>query len=153
MSELIMAMNYEQIIEALDALNSNDFDLNEADGQHKLYVLTDELLQQPNPERAIPALFAVMERMPKADLGSPGPLVHTLEKFKNYELELKASLLRAPCLLSVLMVNSILNTTTNSEQREAWLNLLDSVVANPDTTSGTKQAALHFIKFQKERFK
>jgi hypothetical protein len=148
-------MNYQQIIESLNGLKAEDFDFNraEADGQQRLYWLTDELLQQPNPERAIPALFAVMERMPDVDLGSPGPLVHTLEKINSYESGLVASLHRTPCLLSVWMVNRVLNATKNSERRQSWLNLLDSVAKNPATVPEVRQAALGFIKFQKDNVK
>jgi hypothetical protein len=148
-----MALNYQQIIESLNALKSEDFDmnLNEADGPQKLRLLTNELLQQANPQRAIPQLFAVMERMPDADLGSPGPLVHTLERMKNYQGELVASLQRAPCPLSVWMVNRILNATKNPEQRDAWLSLLSSIAINPAATSATKQQALYFIEIQRKR--
>jgi len=148
-------MNYRQIIESLNGLKAEDFDLNraEADGQQRLHSLTNELLQQPNPERAIPALFAVMERMPDVDLGSPGPLVHTLEKIRTYERELVASLHRTPCPLTVWMVNRVLNATKNSEQRQSWLNLLDSVAKNPAAIPEVRQAALGFIKYQKENSK
>jgi hypothetical protein len=152
MKRFDMALNYQQVIGSLNALKADDF-YNEAEGLCKLYSITDELLQQSNPERAIPVLFAVMERMPDADLGSPGPLVHTLEKIKNYESELVASLHRAPCPLSVWIVNRILNATKNPEQRDAWLNLLNFVATNPAATLATKQQALEIIKYQRERNK
>jgi hypothetical protein len=155
MNGISMAMNYQQIIESLDGLKAEDFDLNrvKVDGQERLCSLTEELLQQPNPERFLPVLFGVMERMPGADLGSPGPLVHTLEQIKGYESELVASARRAPCPLSVWMVNRILNAAKNPEQRDAWLNLLDSVATSSTATSQTKQAALQFIQFQRKKSK
>jgi hypothetical protein len=39
-------------------------------------------------------MFNVMERPPDADLGSPGPLVHTLERWRGYEPELVNSVRR-----------------------------------------------------------
>ena len=39
---------------------------------------------------------SVMERLPDVDLGSPGPLVHTLERLHGYENELMRSVRRQP---------------------------------------------------------
>ena len=76
-------MTYEEIIAGLRSLRPSDFDDNnvEARGRERLYELTDALMATPSspPEAAIPELFGVMERMSDANLGSPGPLVHTLE--------------------------------------------------------------------------
>src|SRR5205814_10377679 len=86
-----MPRTFEQIIEGLAALNAEDFDYHTPgfDGHEQLHELTEELMALPQPERAIRALFDVMERMPDADLGSPGPLVHTLERMLgHYEREL-----------------------------------------------------------------
>jgi len=44
------------------------------------------------PESAIQEMFRLMERMPDAELGSPGPLVHTLEAILGYETYLVDSL-------------------------------------------------------------
>jgi hypothetical protein len=92
------------------ALKAPDFDpMNvNARGLERLRELTDALMSVSEPQRAIPELFHVMERLPDADLGSPGPLVHTLEAVKGYEDELIRSVRRSPSLLSVWMVNRIL---------------------------------------------
>ena len=106
-------MKYEEIITGLRTLRPSDFDYSnmEARGWERLSELTDALTGIPGgPEAAIPELFGVMERMPDADLGSPGPLVHTLEALKGYEVELIRSVSRSPSLLSVWMINRILNT-------------------------------------------
>jgi hypothetical protein len=93
-------MTYEDIIAGLRTLRLPDFDNNntEARGQERLYGLTDALIAAPDvpPEAAIPEVFGVMERMPAADLGLPGPLVHTLEALKGYEPELMRSVRRSP---------------------------------------------------------
>src|SRR5262244_1723234 len=76
-------MTCHEIITGLRTLRPSDFDYNnlEARGCEHLSELTDALMTIPGgqPDTAIPEWFSVMKRMPDADLGSPGPLVHTLE--------------------------------------------------------------------------
>src|SRR5258705_11493488 len=112
-----MPRTFDQILADFAALKPSDFD-NEAAGVHKLYGLTDELMALPQPERAIPAMFDVMERMPDIEMGTPGPLVHTLEQMDGrYEHELVESIKRKPAALTIWMVNRILNATRDLEQR------------------------------------
>jgi hypothetical protein len=61
----------------------------DARGLERLAELTDALMSVPDREKAIRELFSVMERPPDADLGSPGPLVHTLESAKPTFLKSK----------------------------------------------------------------
>src|SRR6185312_15617487 len=92
--------------------SASDFDLNDvnSDGMERLEELTSAVRIMPSPERAVPEMFRVMERMPDVELGSPGPLVHTLEGIPGYERHLADSVRRQPSLLSVWMVNRILNS-------------------------------------------
>jgi len=65
-------MTYEEIVSGLRALNAEDF----ADYVPERFdELTDAVMELPEPECAVPELFAFMERLHDADLGSPGPLV------------------------------------------------------------------------------
>lgn len=96
-------MTYEEVIAGLRALEEKDFTDYVPD---QLYQFTEALMELPSPERAIPELFAVMERFPDAELGTPGPLVHTLERM-DYAEELVASLRRRPTPHAVWMVNRI----------------------------------------------
>ncbi len=145
-------MTYEEIIAGLRALRPSDFDCNnvKARGRERLYELTNALKATPGgpPEAAIPELFGVMERMPDADLGSPGPLVHTLETFRGYETELLRSVRRSPSQLSVWMVNRILNTDLPSADRESYLSLLKEVAARSDVQSAVRDDAGNFVQLQ-----
>lgn len=61
-----------------------------------LRELTDELMAQPRPERAIPALFAVIEKMSVRRWAYPGRSL-TLEQMRgHYEHELDQSVRRQP---------------------------------------------------------
>jgi hypothetical protein len=137
-------MTCEEVIAGLRALKAEDF----ADYvPEQLDQLTDAVMELPSPEQAIPELFAVMERFPDSDLGSPGPLVHTLERM-NYTDELVASMRRHPTSLAIWMVNRILNTALPPERRHFFLDLLASVAEHPEANESARDDALHFIEFQ-----
>ena len=78
-------MTYDEIVAGFRALEASDFDPTNvnAEGRERLYALTDEVMTLPSPEKMTTEMFAVMERLPESDLGSPGPLVHTLESFPS----------------------------------------------------------------------
>lgn len=137
-------MTYEEVISGLRALKAEDF---RDYVPEQLDQLTDALMELPSPERAIPELFAVMERLPDSDLGSPGSLVHTLEGM-DYTEELVASIRRRPTSLAIWMVNRILNTALPPERRQFYLDLLGSVAEHPGANESARDDALHFIEFQ-----
>jgi hypothetical protein len=146
-----MPHTFDQILAGLAALQASDFDDEDA-GLEKLQSLTDELMAQPQPERAIPALFAVMERMPDTEMGTPGPLVHTLEKMRgHYEHELVASIKRQPAGLSVWMVNRILNGTKDLQQRQSYMDLLRFAAEHPAAPEFVRQEAEHFLQHQSQQ--
>jgi hypothetical protein len=143
-------VKYEQIISGFRALQSSDFDdMNvDARGRERLWELTDALMSVPAPEKAIPELFGVMERLPATDLGSPGPLVHTLERLHGYEGELVRSVRRQPSLLSVWMVNRILNTDLSDDARRSYIALLNEALAHPNAPETVREDIRSFIERQ-----
>jgi hypothetical protein len=114
----------------------------------RLAELTDALMSVPDREKAIPELFSVMERLPDADLGSPGPLVHTLERLYGYEGELERSVRRQPSLLSVWMVNRILNTNLSDVARRSYIALLNEALAHPNAPETVREDVRSFIERQ-----
>lgn len=144
-------MRYEEIIAGLRALQATDFDYKNihARGWERLAELTDALMDvRHTTEKAIPELFGVMERLPDADLGSPGPLVHTLEALPGYERELVHSIHRSPSLLSVWMVNRILNTDLQDDVRRSYIALLNDAACHPEAPMTVREDAQHFIELQ-----
>jgi hypothetical protein len=147
-------MTHEEIIAGLRMLGPSDFDYDnvEARGWERLSELTDALLALPDGrEAAIPELFSVMERMPDADLGSPGPPVHTLEKLTGYEHELIRSVSRCPSLLSVWMVNRILNTDLATDVRQSYMLLLSEAATRSDVAKSIQDDAREFLEFQERK--
>jgi len=146
-----MPVSFDQIFAGLAALKAEDFDesLPDADGIQKLDELTEALELLPEPEHCIRAMFDVMERMPTADLGSPGSLVHALERMRGcYESELVASIKRLPTPSTVWMLNRILNGTRDSKQRQIYLDSLRFAAEHTAATESVKRDAQHFINYQ-----
>lgn len=152
-----MARQLEEILADFNALNSNDYDfrLGNWEGQQRVRELCDEVLATPHPEQAIPTMFAVFERLSDADFGTPGALVHTLEKLPDHEPELIASLRRKPTYYTVWMVNRILNglyhDAARNEPHVPWMDLLKEASVHPLADEVAKQEASGFISFQQTR--
>lgn len=149
-----MPLTYEQIATGLRTLKESDFDLNnqDMDGPEVLWRLTDAISQVPEPQRLVPDLFAVMERLPTSELGSPGPLVHALERMKGfYEGELVNSVRRLPTALTVWMVNRLLNTELTEDDRSGYLALLEQAARDARATDATRKDASRFLKLHVNR--
>jgi hypothetical protein len=116
-----------------------------------LYDLCDLLREEPYPSEVIPYIFRFFERYPEADFGSPGPLVHFLEAQREYQGALIASIRRRPMLNTVLMVNRILNSKLSMERREFFLDLLLSVLTNPQSDECVNEVAELLLKRQTSR--
>ena len=143
-------MKYEEIIAGFQALQASDSERMNVDarGLERLAELTDALMSAPEPEKAIPELFSVMERLPDADLGSPGPLVHILERMHGYEGELVRSVRRQPSPLSVWMVNRILNTDVSDDARQSYLFLLNEALKHSTAPETVREDVRGFIERQ-----
>ncbi len=91
---------------------------------------------------AFDPIFSFIESHPRADFGSPGPLVHLLEKYyPNYEPRLVQSLENKPTSLTVFMLSRILNAPDGQKSRMKYLLLLKSVAENEDADQLTKERA------------
>jgi len=81
---------------------------------------------------------------PLLDFGSPGPIVHFVERFykKGYEEELLLSLKRMPTLHTVWMINRLINGT---DQAEVYLDILKGISENASCDKEIREEALHFL--------
>ena len=147
-----MVRSLDQIAADFDALSAHDFDLwNEAAaGMERLNKLTDELLELGMPEPAARLMFGFMERLDSSDLGSPGPLVHTLEKLPGYEALLSESVMRKPTPLTLWMVNRILNVTSDGGRRRQLVTLLRQAQSHRLGSDEARQEATGFLEYQGE---
>jgi hypothetical protein len=144
-----MPRHVAEIIADFDALTAHDFDYANAGakGWERLDELCDEMREVNDPAACVPVMFRTIERLDFVELGTPGPLVHTLETWRGgYEHLLAQSVRRKPTPLSVWMVNRILNA--RPPDAETWMGLLRSVAGNPAASAHTKAKAQRFIDFQ-----
>jgi hypothetical protein len=144
-----MPRHIAEIAADFDALAARDFDCATPDarGWERLDELCDEMGAVNDPAACAPVMFRTMERLDGVDLGTPGPLVHTLETWRgHYEKLLAESVRRKPTPLSVWMVNRILNV--RPPDAETWMALLQSVADNAAASDETKSQAEGFIEYQ-----
>ena len=138
-------MNYQEIIAGLRALQAEDFEplaSSSVNGIGRLYELTEALAAQPAPERAASELFTLLERLPDADFGSPGPLVHCLESLPGHEAALKASVERQPTFTGIWMVSRFLNDASLSPERhDGFIDSLVAAIEHPNVSDDTRDQA------------
>jgi hypothetical protein len=89
-----------------------------------------------------------METHPHLEFGSPGPLVHHLEKFslEFYVPLLLESLARTPTDHAVWMLNRIINSESDGPWRDSLIEVMRGVTQRADVGLGVKAKARHFIE-------
>ena len=144
-----MARSTQEIIAELNAFQPSDFEEDWlGEGWEHLYTVCAELADTLHPEHGAEALFALFERLEGKNLGSPGPIVQTLEKLADYQTDLIVAMQRQPTTYSVWMVNRVLNTPLTPELRRYWLDLLRAALSHPSASEATKADAERFIEYQ-----
>ena len=104
----------------------------------------EEIEENYNQLDSVQPLLRLMERHPLTDFGSPGPIVHFVERFykKGYEEELLLSLKRMPTLHTVWMLNRLIKT----DQAEVYLDLLKDISENVSCDKEIEgRGNLHFL--------
>ncbi|WP_084225642.1 hypothetical protein [Paenibacillus pectinilyticus] len=93
------------------------------------YDVTEELERREDGYDAIEPLLKLLEDNPDVDFGSPGPIVHFVEKYykKGYEEKLIVSLYRRPTNHTLWMLNRIINGSEN-ELKQQYLNVLKDII-------------------------
>jgi hypothetical protein len=138
----------EALIAELDRFNPAR---DEVENLCRLYEIFDGFRALGGREVAMHSMFALLERFPEAEFGSPGPIVQEIEHMGAYEESLKASLARIPTRYTVLMVNRILNVTSQETTWLDWMNVLQSVQSHPLADDDLRRYASEFAAYQTER--
>ncbi|MBS1809052.1 MAG: hypothetical protein JST84_12890 [Acidobacteria bacterium] len=143
------------IAKDFDTLQASDFDDNivDSNGMERLRQLTGELslLSLKEKDISLEIMFKLMERLADSDLGSPGPLVHTIEKIPDYEQALFKSVGRKPTPLNLWMLNRVLNTSLSEAARQRLLSMLQDSLSHPLASTSAKEEAQTFLDFQNKR--
>lgn len=111
----------------------------------------DVLDSSDTVREVFPAIFDFFELHPAADVGSPGPLVHLIEKTSpgRYEEQLLASLARKPVHHTVWMANRLLNDDAVDEPLRSRLQAaIKDTTAHPLANDAARQTAIQFIDHQ-----
>jgi dihydrofolate synthase / folylpolyglutamate synthase len=103
------------------------------------------------PPRFRRAVFSLLERFPDAEFGTPGALIHEVERHVGFEHDLQASLSRQPTFLTVSMVNRLMNLTFDSAQIDKWGVVLQGVVTHQRAPDWVQKAARRYLDHQRTR--
>lgn len=128
-----------EIIDTVDNSNINNLDL-----------LCEDIIELNNEgwDTAIlmDPLFRILEKNSDFDFGMPGQIVHTLEKHykKGLEEELFKSLNRKPTFYTLWMLNRIINGTSDTKEKERYMEMLKSIL-KMEIPDYLKKQAQHLI--------
>ncbi len=111
----------------------------------------DEIERRADRLEFVPDLLAIMEAHPDFDFGTPGPVVHTMEKCAGYTKYLIDSIERMPMFYTIWMVNRLANGTSGRE-RMMYIDLLRQVSSNEkwdlETRDSAKELLIHQESFE-----
>ena len=128
-----------EIIDTIDDSNISDLD-----------ALCEDIIELNNEGWDIAILmdplFRILEENSDFDFGMPGQIVHTLEKHykKGLEEELFKSLNRKPTFYTLWMLNRIINGTSDTKEKEGYMEMLKSIL-KMEIPDYLKKQAQHLI--------
>ncbi|HEX4326236.1 MAG TPA: hypothetical protein VH105_05415 [Burkholderiales bacterium] len=119
------------------------------DGQ---YEMAERWLAQGADIAAVKSVLGFMEQHPGWDFGTPGALVHFVEKFhrKGYQELLVQSVGRAPTVHTLWMLNRIINGEQDAERKAAYVELLSRVASDSGNDEEVIAQAREYLEFQSE---
>ena len=119
---------------------SDDFSSSSSD-------LVDEWYAAGADLQTVEPILAFMERHPEVDYGTPGPLVHFVEKFyrRGYEAKLLASVDRRPTPQTTWMLNRLINGTKTEPARTELVEAMKGIVNHPLADDTTRREAVQFV--------
>jgi hypothetical protein len=114
--------------------------------------LAAEVSVHPEGIAAVGILLRLLETNPEVEWGSPGPVVHAVEKFfrKGYEPLLLESVARAPTSHTLWMVNRVANGV-DSGLREQFLAAMRAAESREDVAAEVRATATRFLEFQSKK--
>jgi hypothetical protein len=101
---------------------------------------------------AVESVLKFMEQHPGWDFGTPGTLIHFVEKFfrKGYEALLVQSVARTPTVHTLWMLNRLINGEQDAQTKAAYLALLSRVASDSGNDESVIDQAREYLEFQSE---
>ncbi len=111
--------------------------------------LVSALETRADKESYIESVFLLLEKYPLADWGMPGALAHFLESFdtETEERFLLCSLERRPTMLTVFMLNRLINADGKPEYLSAMRRIADDTKISADIS----KSARDFVEYQEKK--
>ena len=128
-------MTPEEITEQLQSIASaKDFPARSGE-------LTDAWEQSAAGLDAVVPILEFMEENPDIDYGTPGALVHFVERFygKGYDEKLVESVRRKPTPHTVWMLNRLINGAKSREAKQQLIRVMEQARLDPRTDQNTRQ--------------
>ena len=96
----------------------------------------------------IEPLLRFIEKHPTLDYGMPGPLVHFLEGFyeTGYEERLVESVSRRPTVMTLWMLNRVLNGTNAPSKRRILVDAMREAVRHGEADAQLREVAQRFME-------
>jgi len=112
----------------------------------ELESVCEEIKAHAEGVKFLPNILAVLENNANVDFGSPGAIVHTVERYfrKGYELQLMESIQRAPTCHTVWMLNRVVNGVSG-EEREQYVQMMKKIADNQNVDINVREAAKEFL--------
>lgn len=132
----------QDVTRQLDAIAASD------DFEHDACALTDAWVEARVGLEAVEPILRFMEAHPALEFGSPGPLVHFVERFHGeaYEALLSASVQRKPTAHTIWMLNRLINGTAEPTVRSRLISLMAQVRQHPLVDEAARSGALDFLE-------
>ena len=133
--------NKEISEELLRILSADDFASSSAE-------LTEAWTAAAVGVESIDPILEFMEAHPDLDYGMPGALVHFVEEYyqKGYEERLINSVSRKPTMLTVWMLNRVINGTQEPAKKEVLISTMRQAVTNLKTDRQTLERVNGFLE-------
>lgn len=96
----------------------------------------------------VAAVLHFMEAHPDVDFGTPGALVHFVERFhrRGYEPLLLDSIARCPTAHTAWMLNRVINGAEDERSRAAYVHALRAAAAHPSIEADTAAEITSFLR-------
>ena len=135
-------MTSKEVAEQLEAIASADDFVSSATELAEAWSAANVGVESVMP------ILRFMEKHPQLDYGLPGPLVHFIEEFyqKGYEEMLIESVGRKPTMLTVWMLNRVLNGTKEPTKRQALVLAMKQAASNPKADKATIERIQGFLE-------
>lgn len=96
---------------------------------------------------AVEPVLKFMEKHPGIDYGSPGALVHFVERFyrQGYEAEVLASVARRPTEYTAWLLNRLINGEQEQSAKGAMVDAMRRITSHPAADEQTLRRASHYL--------